>query len=90
MELSELYLKGWALVNVISREIGDSKSKLIKLSESKLREISTKSNSKDKVTAELILNKVWIKEKKKKRIEGGSGHKKACVLFVSTFFDTIT
>ncbi|CAI4044174.1 hypothetical protein N7582_003230 [Saccharomyces uvarum] len=58
VELSELYLKGWALVNVISREIGDSKSKLIKLSESKLREISTKSNSKDKVTAELILNKV--------------------------------
>lgn len=28
--------------------------------------------------------------KGKKRIEGGSGRKKACVLFFSTFFDTIT
>ncbi|EJS43069.1 YJR088C [Saccharomyces arboricola H-6] len=59
VELSELYLKGWALVNVISRELGrGNKNDLVKLSESKLKEISTKSNTKDKITAELILNKI--------------------------------
>ncbi|EWH17632.1 hypothetical protein P283_J20586 [Saccharomyces cerevisiae P283] len=59
VELSELYLKGWALVNIISRELGRNKQNdLIKLSASKLKEISAKSNNKDKITAELILNKI--------------------------------
>lgn len=59
VELSELYLKGWALVNIISRELGRNKQNdLIKLSASKLNEISAKSNNKDKITAELILNKI--------------------------------
>ncbi|EJT41340.1 EMC2-like protein [Saccharomyces kudriavzevii IFO 1802] len=59
VELSELYLKGWALVNVISREMGRSKQDdLVKLSQSKLKEISKKSNNEDKITAKLILNKI--------------------------------
>ena len=59
VELSELYLKGWALVYVISNRMGRGKQNdLIKLSTSKLKEVSTKSNNKDKITAELVLNSI--------------------------------
>lgn len=57
IEINELYLKGWSFVAQICSQL-DDKAELLKVARSKLKQISESSNPQNKVTAELILNKL--------------------------------
>lgn len=54
VELSELYLKGWSYVAVITQKLGDKKE-LHNLATKKIKEISANSNPTDKAIAQHIL-----------------------------------
>lgn len=56
VELSETFLKGWALVKLVSGKLDDDKSKLIKLANKKLMQIEQTSNENDKFIANYILS----------------------------------
>lgn len=55
VELSELYVKGWSLVALISSKMNE-KVKILNVARKNLKHISEISNEKDRITAEYILN----------------------------------
>ncbi|CCH62736.1 hypothetical protein TBLA_0I00780 [Henningerozyma blattae CBS 6284] len=57
VELSELYLKGWTLILLITKQMNDKKQ-FFDIARENLDKITRVSNSSDKITAEYILNKV--------------------------------